>query len=218
MTINLTEFEKTIYNCYLKNYRKDQPYRPRKDFSDVHPNIAAYLQRISRFLKKYNHIDCIEFFDAYNSIYPNDKYPPLNYFLTRPALKTYSLYKKQQEDRNPEKQLDKIKEGFKFIGLYCINNKIPLYRYLNFKAGYSYAWLNHYREHKINPYCLFELGDIFGILSEVPKDELYLFANNLYDNLLAFRDRYEKSKSTKDFVKSATTKVKFFVEKELTKN
>jgi hypothetical protein len=60
------------------------------------------------------------------------------------------------------------------------------------------------------------LGDIFGILSEIPKDELYLFATNLYENLLAFKDRYEKSKATKDFVKVATQKVKLFVEKALT--
>jgi hypothetical protein len=214
--MNITNFEKKIYNCYLKNFRKGQPYKFRKDFSDLDPNNAAYLQKISYFLNKYNHIDCEEYFDAFNSLHPEEKYPPLNYFYSRTALKTYALYKKQQEDRNPEKQFDKIKDGLRFIGMYCINNKIPLNKYLNFKVGYSYAWLNHYREHRINPYCLFELGDIFGVLSEIPKDELYLFATNLYENLLAFKDRYEKSKTTKDFVKLATQKVKLFVERVLT--
>lgn len=215
---NITDFEKRIYNCYLKNFRKGQPYKARQDFSNLEPNVSAYLQKISYFLKKYNHIDCEEYFESFNVLHPNEKYPPLNHFISRSALKTYALYKKQQEDRNPEKQLDKIKESMRFIGLYCINNNIPLHKYLNFKVGYSYSWLNHYREHRINPYCLFELGDVFGILNEVPRDELYLFANNLYENLIAFKDRYDKSKLTKEFVKAATHKVKFFVEKELTKS
>ena len=62
--INLTDFEKKIYNCYLKNYRKGQPYKPRQDFSNIDRNVAAYLQKISYFLKKYNHIDCFEYFEA----------------------------------------------------------------------------------------------------------------------------------------------------------
>ena len=107
--MNITNFEKKIYNCYLKNYRKGQPYKFRKDFSDLEPNNAAYLQKISYFLNKYNHIDCEEYFDAFNALHPEEKYPPLNYFYSRGALKTYALYKKQQEDRNPEKQFDKIK-------------------------------------------------------------------------------------------------------------
>ena len=130
--MNITNFEKKIYNCYLKNLRKGQPYKFRKDFSDLEPNNAAYLQKISYFLNKYNHIDCEEYFDAFNALHPEEKYPPLNYFYSRGALKTYALYKKQQEDRNHEKQFDKIKDGLRFIGMYCINNNIPLNKYLNF--------------------------------------------------------------------------------------
>ena len=213
---NLTDFQKQIYNFYLKNFRKGQPYKPRQDFSDLDPNIEVALMKISNFLSRYSHIDCREYFEAFNVLHPDEKYPNLNYFYSRGALKTYSIFKKQQEDRNPEKQLNEIKDSIRFVGMYCINNKISLDNYLFHKIGYTYSWLNHYREHRINPYCLFELGDVFGVLNNVPKDELYLFASNLYDNLVAFKDRYEKSKKTKDYVKKITNTVKFFVEKELT--
>ena len=214
---NFTNFQKQIYNCYLKNYRKGQPYKARQDFSDINPNIAAAISKISNFLTKFNHINCEDYFRAFNVLHPDEKYPSINFFYSRAALKNYAIFKKQQEDQNPENQHQEIKKGIQFIGMFCISNNIPLEKYLNFKAGYSYCWLNHYREHRINPYCLFELGDVFGILNNIPKDELYLFANNLNDNLIAYRNRYSNSKKTQDFVKQLVKTVKLFVEKELTK-
>jgi hypothetical protein len=213
---NLTDLNKRVYNCYLKNYRQGEPYRPRKDFSNINPNIATSIIKISNFLTKFPHIKCEEFFEAPSFLYPNDKYPSLNSFTTRAALKNYAMYQKQKEDRNPDKQFEEIKNSLRFIGMYCIEKKIPLHRYLNQKSGYIYAWLDHYREHKINPYCLFELGDVFLILNGVPKDELYLFANNLYETLVSYHSKYENSPKTKEFVRDGVKKVKFFVEKELT--
>jgi hypothetical protein len=213
---NITELHKKIYNCYLKNLRKGQPYKERRNFSDLNPNIAAALSKIGNFLTRYPHINCEEYFEAFNVLHPDDKFPPITFFYSRAAIKNYSLYKKHLENRNPENQFQEIKDSMRFIGMYCLKNNIPLIGYLYHKNGYTYSWLNHYREHKINPYCLFELGDVFSVLNGVPKDELYLFSSSLQQNLVAFRDRYDKSKKTKDFTKEVTKKVKEFVEKQLT--
>ena len=213
---NVSEFEKRIYNCYLKNLRKGEPFQYRKDFSDLNPNLISYLKKISYFLTNYNHINVDEYFEAFNVLHRDEKYPPLNYFFTRSALKTYAIYKKQQENTNPENQFESIKNGMRFIGMFCLNNNIDVSDYLSHKTGYMYSWLNHYREHRINPYCLFELGNIFNILNSIPKDELYLFGEDIHQNLVAFRDRYDKSKKTKDFVKEASLKIRNFVEKQLT--
>lgn len=213
---NLTDLNKKVYNCYLKNFRKGEPYRPRKDFSDINPNIATSLIKISNFLEKFPHIKCEEFFEAPSFLYPNDKYPALNSFTTRAALKNYALYQKQKKDRNPEIQHEDIKDGLRFIGMFCISNQITLDRYLTHKVGYMYSWLNHYREHKINPYCLFDLGDVFSVLNNIPKDELYLFAENLYETLVSYKERYDKSPKTKQLTRDGINKIKIFIEKELT--
>jgi hypothetical protein len=55
---NLTDLNKRVYNCYLKNYRQGEPYRPRKDFSNINPNIATSIIKISNFLTKFPHIKC----------------------------------------------------------------------------------------------------------------------------------------------------------------
>lgn len=214
----ITDFEKRIYNCYLKNCRYNLPYQPRKNFDDLDKNTLAYLNKLSLFLKRYNHINLDDYFTAFRELHPDEKYPPLSFFVSRLALKHYSLYKKKQEDQNPEKQFDKIKEGFKFIGMFCLENKIPLEKYLYHKTGYMVSWLNHYREHRINPYCLMELGNVMGVLDSLQKDEVSLFAENLDSNLIAFKTRYNQSTKTKEYVKNLTETIKKFVKKELTKN
>jgi hypothetical protein len=135
-------------------------------------------------------------------------------FTGRSALKNYALYQKQKEDRNPENQFEEIKNGFKFIGLFCIGNNISLSQYLNHKTGYMLSWLNHYREHRINPYCLFELGNVLSVLEQIPKDELTLFSQNLYDNILAYRNRYNNSPKTKEYCKELVKRITLFVNKE----
>ena len=213
---NLTQFEKNIYNCYLKNFRKGEPFKYRKDFSNVHPNVEMCLKKISAFLSSYSHIDVEEYFEAPHHVHKDEKYPSLKAFTSRTAIKTYSLYQKYKEDRNPELQQNEIKKSFQFIGMYCIDKKIDLDTYLFFKEGYAYAWMDHYRQRKINPYCLFILGDVFGVLSSIPKDERLLFAQNLEENLVAFKNRYTKSPKTQTYCKELHKKVKDFVKKELT--
>jgi hypothetical protein len=213
--IILTEFEKNIYNCYLKNSRKGQPYQPRKDFSDLDPNIIALLKKISYFLSKYPHIRLEDYFKAPNYLHPDDQYPKLNFFTSLAATKQYSLFKKQQEDEDPETQFDKIKDSFHFIAMFCLENKILLSEYANHKTGYMLSWCNHYREHRINPYSLMEIPNIFNVISNMPKDEVELFIKNLNEKLIGFKTRYMNSPKTKILVKEATKKIEDFLKKNL---
>ena len=212
----ITDIEKKIYNLYLKHSRKGLGYKTRKDFSDMDENVCTSLIKISKFLKTYNHIDWNEYFESYGELHPSEKYPNLNFFTSRLALKNYSLYKKQKELRDPENQLDDIKLSMRFIGLFCIENKIELKKYIFHKTGYTYSWLNHYREHRINPYSLMELGDIVLVLDNLENDIKTLFASNLDKNLIAFKTRYQNSQKTKSYVKELTSVIEKFVKKELT--
>ena len=212
----ITDFEKFIYNSYLKYSRFGLPFTQRKDFSNIDQNIIVYLKKISYFLTKYNHINVEEYFRSFIEIHQDEKYPQLDFFYSRLALKTYSLYKKQQENRDPENQVEEIKNGFRFIGAFCVENNIDIKKYLQHKTGYMYSWLNHYREHRINPYCLMELGNVIQILDSIQKDEISLFADNLNNTFVAFKTRYMNSAKTISLVKQATKKIEDFIKKELT--
>jgi hypothetical protein len=209
--LNLLDNEKNIYNCFLKHSRKGQPYTPRKDFNGLDQNTLASVKKISLLLSRYNHIKVEDYFKAFNVLHPDEKYPTIAYFATLAATKNYSIFKKQEEDEDPEKQFDKIKDSFHFIGMFCLQNKIPLEKYSTHKTGYILSWLNHYREHRINPYSLMEFTGIYESFTSLEKDEIELFASNLHDKFIAYKTRYRSSKPTQDLVKSATNKIKEFV-------
>lgn len=213
----LSKTQEYIYNTFLKNLRFGQPFQYRKDFSDISVENKALLIKLENFFQKYNHIKIEEYFEAPRILHPDEKYPYLNFFTTRVAIRTYSVYKKQKEEENPENQFEDIKESLRFIGMFCLKNKISLKDYLNFKSGYMFSWLSHYREHRINPYSLMELGSLNNVFSLLSEDEQDLYSNTLLDKIETFKVRYHNSPKTKEYVKTITKKIEDFLKKELHK-
>lgn len=210
----ISKKEQEIYNCFLKHFRNGLPYQPRKDFSDISPEHVTLLKRLANFFGKFPHIKWDEFFGAPRAIHPDEKCPPLKFFITRAAIRAYGLYQKQLEDQSPEKQFDKIKEGLRFIAIFCLKHRITLDQYLNYKINNMPVWTQHYREHNINPYCLMELGELS--LRNMSEDERAFWAPQLFDNIDAYRNRYHNSPA-KSSIKQATSKIKIFITEELKK-
>lgn len=209
----VTKLQKYIYNAYLIQSRKGQPFTIRKDFSDLTYDVRDLLIKLENFFQKYSHIKIKEYFEAPAFLHPEEKYPFLDFFTTRVAIRTYSIYKKQKEDENPEKQFEEIKESLRFIGMFCLQNKISLNQYLSYKNGYMCAWLNHYREHKINPYSIMELENLDKTLGNILEEERELYANTLLDKFEVFKTRYHSSIKTKEYVKLLTNKISEFLKK-----
>ena len=99
----ITTFEEILYNEYLRSSRtaKRQPYKWRKDFSDLKPETVITLKRISRLLTKLSHIKSVDFFKAPYHLYPDDNFD-LKFFTTQKALKMYTVYMKSLEEGDPD--------------------------------------------------------------------------------------------------------------------
>ncbi len=212
----LTPTEQNLYNTYLKHSRKGQAWTPRKNFEDLSATIVSPLKKLSLFLSKYPQINWEEYFAAPNVLHPEDRYPTLDTFASRVGIRNYQLYKKHQENQSPESHLDEIKKGLKFIGMFCIKNKIPVEKYLQHKNGLMPSWTMHYREHNISPYCLFELGanDFYNLTEE----EQAYWAPDLINTLDILKTRYHQSSKIKGLVQEITHKIKNFVSSELSKS
>jgi len=213
----VTKIQECIYNTYLKYSRFGKPVQYRKDFNNLEPEVKYLLVKLENFFQKYSHLKIQDYFEAPVKLYPDEKYPYLDFFTTRAAIKTYSLYKNLKEEDNPENQFEEIKESLKFIGLFCLKNKIKLDNYLTFKGGYTHDWLNHYREHKINLYSLMELKDVDNLIGNISEEENEIFSNILSKKVETFKVRYHNSNKTKQFVKIVTDKVENFIKNELHK-
>lgn len=211
----LTTTEQNLYNIYLKHSRKGQPWTPRKQFDDLSATIISPLKKLSLFLSKYPQINWDEYFIAPNILHKDERYPSLEVFASRVGIRNYQLYKKHLENQSPETHLEDIKKGLKFIGMFCIKNKIPVEKYLQHKNGLMPSWTAHYREHSISPYCLFELGthDFYNLTEE----EQAYWAPDLVNTLDSMKTRYQQS-PIRPLVKEITHKIKNFVSSELMKS
>lgn len=214
---NLNQNEKNIYNCYLKHYRNGQPFQPRKDFSDLDSSTIVSLKRLAAFFGKFPHITYDDFFGAPRTLHPEEKCPHISFFTTRPAIKTYSLAMKKREDESPEKQIEKIRESFHFIALFCLKNRIPLNQYIKHKTQSMPTWMQHYREHHVNPYALLGLSDFnnFGMLEE---DQRKLWSGDFFEKINTYKTRLFSSDKTKTFIHQAIKKVEDFLKKDLQSN
>ena len=88
-TTAVTDFEQHIYNTHLKisRQKRNQPFRYRKDFTDLDIKQIFYLKKISLFLKNFTHINLEEFIKAPYDIYPDELYFDLQYYTTLKATK-----------------------------------------------------------------------------------------------------------------------------------
>jgi hypothetical protein len=73
----------------------------------------------------------------------------------------------------------------------------------------------HYREHYVNIYSLFEVGDISSFLTKVSNEEKKIFVDDLQKTIGVFKIRYHNSATTKALVKSGTEKIKKFLKESL---
>lgn len=211
----MTEQEKSIYNCFLKHFRNGEPFQPRKDFSNIDEKTKVLINKMSKFFNKFPHINWDDYFGAPRGLHPEEKCPFLDYFLTRSAIRSYTIFMQKKEMDDPKNQLESIEKGFKFIGMFCLRNNITLDKYLEHKDHIMYSWTKHYRERHINPYCLMELGDVLTQISEMPFDEKELYLGNLVENFGRMKIRYHQSNEVKNYVKKATKKVEEFLQRNL---
>lgn len=215
----LSYLEKSIYNTYLHTLRtlRGKPFSPRKDFAEFKENDAFHLKRIVNFLNRFPHIRPVDYFKAPLILYETQDYFGLDYYSGMPAVKSYTLFMKQLQEKDPdsEDQMEFIERSLRFIGSYCVQHKIKLEDYPKFKTGVTYDWMKHIKNNEISIYCLMEFRELFDKVMEVPDDERDLFLGDLCNRFYTFKDRYMKSQIAKHFVKLGIEKIKEVIERKI---
>lgn len=100
-----TDFQKLLYNVHLSVSRKakNQPYRPRKDFSKIDDKTNFCLKKLSYFFENHREINPKDFFIAPYEVYSDGGYYDLKFFTTQRAINVYKIYiesKKSVENIN----------------------------------------------------------------------------------------------------------------------
>jgi hypothetical protein len=216
---DLTELEKLLYNKHLAVSRslKNKPFKFKKDFSDiVNSDKAKFLKRLSVLFRKHPEIDFNTFFEAPYKLYPDVDYFGLDYFSSMRAIKAYTTYKKITFLQDPDKQVEQVKSSLQFIAKFCVDEGIYFHQYSFHKTADIFTWMKHYKENKINIYCMFGFSDVLNSVKQLAEDVQHFFVREFVEQFQTLYVQYDKSSVLKPYMKKALPILNNFVERELT--
>lgn len=215
----LTDLEKHLYNKHLAVSRseKGKPFKIKRDFSDVaNTNKHKFLKRISILFSKHPEIDPDIFFRAPYKLYPDVEYFSLDYFSTMRAVKAYTTYKKQIFIKDPDSQIESVKESFRFIGNFCIQNNIMFHQYPYHRTSDVFTWMQHYKQNHINIYSVMEFPNIYSNMKELADDVQRFFISNFVEQFQQIQTTYNTSKHLKKYIQKAIPIISNFISNQLT--
>jgi hypothetical protein len=208
----LTDFDKNLYNIHLRTSRQrlNQPFKYRKDFSNLDAEKILQLKKLSLFFSRFKHIKPEEFFTAPYSLYADENYFDLGYYNSLKAVKAYTLYQKKLITLDPDsnEQLINIQSSLQFILSFCRENNLTLDKYLEHMAGITPSFLLHLKEHNINIYTLFGFRsfgkEAFQLDSETVR---FIIGDDLYNQIDSLRTKLFASKKASLLVSQGLQKI-----------
>ena len=204
----MTQLEQHIYNTFLRISRSSlgKPYKLRQDFSEFEQNEEyPIVQRLARFFLNLPNVNMEEFFAAPYKVYSDNNYHDLSYYLSRNAVKVYSLYKKQQDATDPDNSviLQDILNSIKFIKSFCKDNNIKaLDEYLSHKTNQLNTFILHLKERKVNIYVLFGFSRFEEIFYQTSNEVLEFMFPTMITQMGTYRTRYYNSKKCKKLIEN----------------
>ena len=215
----MTELEKRIYNTHLAVSRslRNKPFKLKENF-DGFEESSKYpaIKKLSIFFTKYPDVHMDMYFSAPYKLYNDVEYFDHNYFASPRAIKAYTVYKQQLLLQSPDSQIEDIKKSITFITRFCLENKIQLHDYPDYRGNrLEPIWMYHIKENKINPYSLMEFSNIFHYINEMPFDEREILLGSFGKNFLTYKTKYQNTKLLKQFLSTAVIKLKLFIDKSL---
>lgn len=201
----ITEFDKLIYNTYLKTSRQsiNSPYKFRRNFDRIDEKVFVCLKKLSSFFKRFPNIKMEEFFNAPYKLYKDETHFPLDFFISLKATKAYTLVQKQVNMLDPdiEEQLKFIKESLIFIYNFCKSKNINFNYYLIHKTNNENTFVLHLKERKVSIYSLFGFYNFEKIFKSKDSEVLkFILGDDFYNNFSVFKTKLLNSKKALNLV------------------
>lgn len=203
-----------IYNTYLKVSRtqNNKPFRYRKNFEGFE-NEKNYLPvlRLKNFFLRHPQIKMEDYFLAPYIVFSSEKdsYYDLGFYNSQQAVKVYTMYNKKllMEDPDSDLQLQKIKEGLVFIRNFCLEKKISLEEYTQYKSEKIHDFLIHLTNKQISIYNLFPLKGAEVTLKQYDFELLQFILKDIASRISHLRTKFYASSQAKKFCAAGLKKI-----------
>jgi hypothetical protein len=172
------------------------PFTPRTNFEDIVENkdTIKYLKILSKTFTRLPHLMCKEFFAAPLKVFkkPNTE---LGYYASPRAIEVYNFYIKSLDNLDPDKQIKRITDSYKFIYTFCVKHNLELKDYPYFKTVATYDCLKHIKDHHVSPYVAFSFPELYSVLINTETDVYHLFFGDM--DMRNLQQQYERSSKAK---------------------
>jgi hypothetical protein len=191
--MEITEFDKKVYNLYLSSVRKKQgtPYKLRKDFSTLDENKVSSLKKLSSLFKRVPHLMNKEFFEAPYDLY-NGKYFDLDFYASPKSIGAYTKFIRNKENKDPDDQIEYLKSSYMFIYNFCKSKNIKLSQYPFYKSVCLEDCLRHIKDHNVSMYVIFSFPELYSLIVNMESDVYKLYFGEL--NLVEMQNKLLRSK------------------------
>lgn len=199
--MHLSDFEKNVYNEYLRAQRKNKPFNARKKFDDLDDETVVVLKQLSSFFASFPNIKIKDFFDAG---FESNPFTPIAFFKTMRAIKTYKTYVDQKlNNADEEWVLNFVKESLMYIFSFCKQSNASAKDYLNMVAPSGIPWfIIHLKDFKI---CLYSILDFHGFdnkLLEYSSEAMQVLGDSFFKELPKHRTAFFASKQCKNIARN----------------
>lgn len=209
----MTDFEKQIYNSYLRISRQklNKPFKLRQDWDDFEKEDKYfYVQKLAAFFQKYSHIKIDDFFSAPFEFYSDNNQYLLDYFTSLKAITVYRLNEKKKMTSDPDekKQLIFALESLNYIKQFSKDKNIPVKDYINYKAGATLQALLDIKERRVSVYTLLCFENFENSLAKFGSDFVkFILYEDFYEILDTMRMKLYQSNTAKNIIKQQIQKL-----------
>ena len=209
--MELTDFEKKIYNTYLRILGENQgrPYTPKKDFSNLTDGLRMSLKKLSFFFETYKDVNPIMFFRS-GFKGEDKKFLELSFFTSLKASRLYAKYVREKyfNSVDNEESIKDFKEGIIFIYDFMKENHMSIMDYVlkNNESGVPW-FIIHLKRQNISFYHIHAL-DI--TIDKFPQDWRELLVNNFEEVFYSTKKNFDASQN----MKKIGTKLNSFMKRE----
>jgi len=192
---------KYIYNTFLRisRQRQDKPFKLRHNW-DGFEKSESYLPvlKLKNFFDRNHTVSIEDFFISPYEVYEEKTYYGLEFYNTLSAVKVYNIFcsKKIYLDIDNEVQIEAILRGVKFLRGFCLENRLKLSDYLNYKqeGAIINSFIVHLKEKNVSVYNLFPLKNFDKIFSSIDFETLRFILNDIPLKISIMRSKYYSSK------------------------
>lgn len=210
MSDEISDFQKLIYNTYLKqlSINLNRPYRKREFFGDLEDDKKLALAKLELFFNRNPEINIDLYFKS-GFMDNKNSFISINSFNDFSIVKKYTklIKEKYNKDVEDDNIVSDFKAGLSFIIQYLKENNLHINQYIEQtnNSGVKMCF-KHLKEQRISLYHLHALN--LNITRDYPNEILNLYLDNFREKFYATQLKYKNSHKIKEIGDKIITKLK----------